>query len=152
MATFHLLCGLPASGKTTLARRIEREAPALWLSPDSWMARIVRDGWDAERREAVKAIQLELAVRALQLGINVVSDQGFWKRRERDAARRLAAGVGADAKLHFLDVPFEELCQRLLVRNANLPPDTFRVEPDQLREMVTWFEPPTPEELSAPAS
>jgi predicted kinase len=148
VATFHLICGLPASGKTTLARRIEREAPALWLSPDPWMARIVRDGWDAERREAVKAIQLQLAERALLLGINVVSDQGFWHRRERDEARRLAAGVGATAKLHFLDVPVEELRRRLLVRNADLPPDTFRVEPEQLEEMVTWFEPPTPDELS----
>jgi hypothetical protein len=34
MATLHLMCGLPGSGKTTLAERIERESNALRLSPE----------------------------------------------------------------------------------------------------------------------
>jgi predicted kinase len=72
MPTFHLICGLPCSGKTTVARRLEVEERALYLSPDPWMAQVVRDGYDAERREAVKAIQLELAGKALRLGVNVV--------------------------------------------------------------------------------
>ena len=38
MPTLYLLCGLPGSGKTTLARKLEREAPALRLCPDEWMA------------------------------------------------------------------------------------------------------------------
>jgi AAA domain len=65
MPTFHLICGLPCSGKTTLARRLEVEEPALYLSPDPWMAQVVRDGYDAQRREAVKVIQLELAGKSL---------------------------------------------------------------------------------------
>ncbi len=130
-----------------MARRIEQDAPALFLSPDPWMARVVRDGWDAERREAVKSLQLDLARRALRLGVNVVSDAGFWRRRERVAARRLAADVGAETRLHFLDVPLEELRKRLSARNSHLPPDTFRVEPEQLDLMLTWFERPTPDEV-----
>jgi predicted kinase len=82
------------------------------------MARVVRDGYDAERREAVKAIQLELAGKALKLGVNVVWDAGLWSRAERDAARQVAADAGAQAKLHFLDVPMHELQRRLAERNA----------------------------------
>ncbi|MGH6957680.1 MAG: AAA family ATPase [Caulobacteraceae bacterium] len=148
MATFHLLCGLPGSGKTTLAREIEARAPALLLSPDPWMARVVRNGWDAKRREAVKALQLDLAKRALELGINVVSDAGFWLRRERDLARETARQAGADAQLHFLDVPVEELLTRLAARSASCPPDTFAVSPKQLAQMMKWFERPTPDELA----
>ena len=58
MATLFMLMGLPGSGKTTLARRLERERPALVLSPDVWMSRIVGDGYDFKRREAVTEVQL----------------------------------------------------------------------------------------------
>ena len=65
MATLHLICGLPCSGKTTLAKRLEQELPALRLAPDEWMARIVGDGHNEEKREAVEAVQWEIAERAL---------------------------------------------------------------------------------------
>ncbi|MFA1677195.1 AAA family ATPase [Rhizobium mongolense] len=55
--------GLPGAGKTTIGKRLERECPALLLSPDVWMARVVRDGYDADRRRAVQQLQLELADR-----------------------------------------------------------------------------------------
>src|SRR5689334_14656669 len=34
MATLHLICGLPGSGKTTLSRKLEQTLPALRLSAD----------------------------------------------------------------------------------------------------------------------
>src|SRR5258708_5633784 len=71
MATLHLICGLPGSGKTTLAKQLERDLPALRLAPDEWMARIVGDGFDDAKRAAVEAVQWEIAARALSLGINV---------------------------------------------------------------------------------
>ena len=38
--TLHLIVGLPGSGKTTLARSLEREHDALRLCPDEWIARL----------------------------------------------------------------------------------------------------------------
>ena len=37
MPTLFLTCGLPGSGKTTLAKRIEQERPALRLTADEWL-------------------------------------------------------------------------------------------------------------------
>jgi predicted kinase len=147
MPVLHLICGLPGSGKTTLAKQLELDLPALRLAPDEWMARIVGDGYDDAKRAAVEAVQWEIAARALRLGIDVILENGFWSRSERDDFRARAAAVGADTSLHFLDVPRDELLRRLALRNAALPGDTFRVNQAQLDLWLTWFEPPTPDEI-----
>jgi len=147
MATLFLLVGLPGSGKTTLARTLERDRGALRLSPDEWMARIVGDGYDADRRVAVQKVQWEIAQRVLSLGVDVVLEFGFFRRQERDFHRAGAEALGAAVRVCFLDVPREELLRRLTERNANLPPDTFAVSEQHLDLCSTWFERPTADEL-----
>jgi len=149
MPTLHLVCGLPGSGKSTLARRLERELPALRLTPDEWMARIVGgDGHDEAKRAAVEAVQWDVAARALTLGLDVILENGFWTRGERDDLRERAAALGAAVRLYYLDVPRDELVRRLEVRNAALPPDTFHVTVEELDLWSMWFEPPTADEIS----
>ncbi len=147
MPTLHLICGLAGAGKTTLAKQLEHRIPALRLTPDEWMARIVGDGYNVEKRAVVETMQWEIAARALTLGIDVILENGFWTRRDRDDFRARAAAVGANTKLYFLDVPRDELWRRLAQRNEESPPDTFRIEEAQLDEWLTWFEPPTADEL-----
>ena len=148
MPTLFLMVGLPASGKTTAALTLERDHNAVRLAPDEWMARIVGDGWDHERREAVEKVQWALAQRLLALGLDVVLENGFWRRAEREAHRARAAELGASSTLIFCDAPRDELKRRLVARNAALPPDTFAVTPEQLDEMWPHFEPPGADELS----
>ncbi|MCA3732737.1 MAG: ATP-binding protein [Phenylobacterium sp.] len=147
MTTLFMMMGLPGSGKTTLARRLERERPALVLSPDVWMSRIVGDGYDFKRREAVHEVQLEVAERVLRLGSDVVLDFGFFHRSDRDAARARARAAGAQAQLVFLDPPIQDLLRRVEARNAALPPDTFRVSREHVELCATWLERPQADEL-----
>jgi predicted kinase len=148
MATLHLICGLPGSGKSTLAAQLETSERALRLTPDVWMSRIVGDGYDAARREAVGDLQLEIAMRVLDLGLDVILEAGFWSRAERDSVPARAHGIGASVRLHYLEVSLEDLTARIVARNAALPPDTFHVEPADLALWWTWFEPPTADELA----
>ena len=152
MPTLHLTCGLPGAGKTTLARQIEREHNALRLTTDEWLVRIFGDDMTMAENETYRP-QLEyhlfpdLAVRALELGVNVVLDFGVWARSEREDFRGRASAVGARSELHFLDVPIDELLRRLEVRNKTQPAATFRITEEQLRLWATWFERPDVDEL-----
>jgi predicted kinase len=150
--TLHLMVGLPCSGKTTLARRLEREYAALRLTLDEWHVRLY--GQDASeeahdaRHELIEAIQWDVAARALTLGVDVILDFGCWVRSQRDEYRLRAEQLGTEFKMHYLDTPQQTLRSRLVVRNANLPPGAFYIAEAKLEEWRAIFEPPCAEELS----
>lgn len=152
MPTLHLIVGLPAAGKTTLVRQLERERSALRLTTDEWMIPLFGgpEETDAARaaRDRVEALLFEVACRALQLGIDVVLDFGCWSRAERERFRAGATRVGANSVLYFLDVPEDVLVTRVEARNASLPPDTYHIDPALVRAWArVHFEPPSAEEL-----
>ena len=151
IATLHLIVGLPCSGKTTLARKLEKKYSALRLTPDEWHIPLFGDDMNDKdhdaRHELVESLLWDLAAKVLVLGVDVILDFGFWGRSERDDFRSRAAKLGVDFKIHFLDVPEEMLLERLAARNAQLPQGTFRIPETKLKEWILLFEPPSQEEL-----
>jgi predicted kinase len=151
MATLHLVCGLPCSGKTTFAKTLERDRSAIRLCPDEWITRLYGAEISGEKldavRDPVEAALWELAVALLGLGADVILEFGFWGRAEREDFRKRAAELDVRSELHFLQAPLDDLVQRLVARNSQLPPDTFRIEESRLKAWFEQFEPPDPDEL-----
>jgi len=151
VATLHLLVGLPCSGKTTLAKQLEREQHALRLTPDEWHIHLF--GQDAEelehdtRHSRIEMMLWTIASRALELGMNVILDFGFWAREEREDYRSRAKELGASSEVHFLDVPTEELLRRLRARNAQSSPSSFLIPEAMMTPWMAFFQRPTPDEL-----
>jgi predicted kinase len=151
VSVLFITCGLPGSGKTTLAMRLEREWSALRLTADEWLhelhPQLSGDDLDA-RRGPVERVQWSVAVRVLETGGNVVLDWGLWAREERDLYRSRAQAVGARVVLCVLDPPLDEVRQRLSGRDAALPSGTFRITEARLDSALRLFQRPTPEELA----
>ena len=82
-----IVCGLPGSGKTTLARELEHKLHAVRFAPDEWMEALALDIYDEERRAKIEALQWNVARQLLALGLIVIVEWGTWGRPERDALR-----------------------------------------------------------------
>lgn len=151
MATLHLMVGLPCAGKTTLAKKLERELPALRLNIDE--CHIHLHGQDADdpehdaRHVRIEGVLWNIAARALELGVNVVLDYGLWAREERENYRARARELGAASEVHFLDVPEDELFLRLRKRNSRSLKDSFLISEEAMKPWIRIFRKPTPDEL-----
>lgn len=148
LPVIHAVHGYIGAGKTTFARRLEHELPALRLNSDEWMVQL--HGPDAPEEvfrpgvARVQALQRELAGRALRLGVSVVLDDGFWTRASRDELRRWAADLGVPLRLYTLPLPPAEARRRIEARNAE--PGSLYIAPATYELFLGRFEPLGPDE------
>jgi predicted kinase len=88
--TLFLTVGLPCTGKTTAARRIEIEQKALRLTKDEWVKALYGHENPPSAQGVIEGRLIQIGLRALELGSNVVIDYGLWSRAYvRRGARRV---------------------------------------------------------------
>jgi predicted kinase len=143
-----LLCGLPGSGKTTVARQLERDLDAVRFCPDEWMAALGIDLFDQTSRARIEAIQWELAQRLLRCGAVVVIEWGLWSRTERDALHESARELGVAVELRYLAAPLDVLWQRVQGRGTDPASPDVALTYEHLVEYEAMFDPPDDAELA----
>jgi predicted kinase len=124
MATAHLIHGFLGAGKTTFARRLERDLPAVRFSHDEWMSALFGADPPADQFAALHGrvwdVMATVWMRCLGLGIDVVLDLGFWTRAERDRVREQVTAAGVACRLYALDCPEDLAWERIEARNRDL--------------------------------
>ena len=143
-----LLCGLPGSGKTTVARALEADLDAVRFCPDEWMWALGIDLFDGASRARIESIQWGLAERLLRCGAVVVIEWGLWTRSERDEVHDAARSLGVPVELRYLAAPIDVLWQRVRDRSADSQWSTVGLTYDHLVEFEGMFEAPDDAELA----
>src|SRR5215467_12291938 len=151
MATAHLIYGFLGAGKTTFARQLERELPAIRFSQDEWMAHLY--GNDPPPDEfpiyfrRISELTARLWPRCLKLGVDVILGLNFWSREDRDETRATAAKLGACSRLYRLTCPEDEAWRRIEKRNLNLDGSLF-ISRNTFEVLKSHFEPLSNDEES----
>ncbi|WP_440581107.1 AAA family ATPase [Streptomyces sp. PT19] len=149
-----LMSGLQGSGKTTLARALEKVGFRRLCPDEEMFRRYGHYGRDFPRgefrvREApvLKDIALELQ-ELLAAGHDTVVDHGFWTPEERAQWAATVMEAGGEPVLIYLPVPHEVRWDRIRKRNKQSLVDANSIEfsEDDLLRHAGRFHPPTGDE------
>jgi predicted kinase len=145
MPTLHLMHGFIGSGKTTYAKKLEADLPALRLNNDEWMVALFGVNPPQEsfssHYEAIKELQLDMAERVLVLGRDVILDYGFWSLAWRNEVRQKAMQWGVPFRFYAMITPIEECRRRVLARTEALPHGNLVIDANAFDELWQRFEP-----------
>jgi predicted kinase len=151
MATAHLIYGYLGAGKTTFAKRLEKEINALRFSPDEWMFELYGNNPPAELfseyHKRIDTIIERYWTNSLRLGLDVILDYGFWSRDSRDKTRAIITANGASHKLYFLDCPEHIQLERCQKRNHDLQGSLY-IDDNTFEIFKARFEPLGDDEIA----
>src|SRR5207342_1209954 len=130
--TLFLTVGLPGTGKTTAARRLEVEQRAVRLTKDEWVKALYGHENPPSASDVIEGRLIDIGLRALELGNNVVIDFGLWGRDERSALRQAAADRSARVEMLYFVVSPDEQRTRLDQRQTAAPHTTWPISDEEL--------------------
>jgi predicted kinase len=149
-ATVYLICGFIGAGKTTFAKKLEAQTGAVRITKDEWLIQMVGNDPTIDGYEAFDGrmcgLSRDVAFRLAAKGIDVIIDEGFWFREDRDTMRRRAEDAGAQAVVYYLDTPMEMIRERVARRNLNPARDSFTISEELLDFYLQFWQPPGDDE------
>jgi predicted kinase len=144
--TLFLTVGLPSTGKTTAARRIEIEQKALRLTKDEWVKALYGHENPPSAQDVIEGrlIQIGLRSSTRQQRRDRLRPLG---RDERSALRQAAADLGAMVEMRYFEVTPAEQRRRLDQRQAEAPHTSWPMSDEELAQWAVNIDIPTPGEL-----
>ena len=149
MAGVIALCGMICAGKSTLARKLGEELPAVILNSDELTLAI-----PFEHNVVYPIVRDYLMCKAVEIvraGANVVMDFGFWSRADRDHAKAFFAGAGVSLEWRYVSVTDGEWNRNIASRNEKVrkgEENSYFVDEGLAQKCLSLFEEPLPGELN----
>ena len=84
----HIVIGVIGSGKTSFARKLEKETGAVRFTKDEWMVSLFGNTPPKDKFEEydhkMTSLSRDMALECLRAGTDVIIDEGFWEKEQRD--------------------------------------------------------------------
>ena len=146
----HLLAGLNGAGKTTYARHLEGELPAVRFTLDEWMLRLHNLRYDNGAYPALaencKSLIWDIALQVLRAGVDVVLDWNQWSRERRAEWAAKARAHGFEPGLHYIRVRLDTAIAQATIRNAQDQAYAHILDAAAVRHLASIFEEPGEDE------
>src|ERR1039457_3524046 len=102
----YLICGFIGAGKSTFAKKLEEKTGAVKITKDEWSVRLIGndptiDGY-AEWDTKIIGLSRDVAFYLAEKGIDVIIDEGFWAKEERDELKRRIDEIGAKVVMYYV--------------------------------------------------
>lgn len=123
MATIHCLCGYIGFGKTTIAKKLEKEYAAKRFTPDELMVELYGTGVDTdfmEKADKLNAFIWENIKNHLQNGQDVIYDAGSWGIADRKYIMEMAHKLNVPVVWHQVLCRLETAKKRTLKRAQSI--------------------------------
>ncbi|MFZ2199991.1 MAG: ATP-binding protein [Microgenomates group bacterium] len=146
-STVYIICGFIGAGKTTFARKLENETKAIRITKDEWMVKIFGNKITSNENfalydENVTKLATEIAFKILRSGKDVIIDEGFWVKSQRDDMKKRILDVGAKPVLYYVECPVEIMRERTVARSETPPEDSFEISGEMFDGYLKYWQPP----------
>src|SRR3990172_3232963 len=147
----YVICGFIGAGKTTFARKLEKETKAIRITKDEWIIKIfgnkITSDKDFERYDKnITELATDIAFEILKSGGDVILDEGFWVKSQRDDIKKKILNIGAKPILYYVECPVEKMRERVIDRSKTPPLDSFEINEEMFDKYLKYWEPPIAEE------
>jgi predicted kinase len=135
-----IVCGLPGTGKTTLAKRIADETSSFLLNTDTIRKRVIYDPRYTEKeKEMIYELLFEMAEKFLLTGKNVVLDGTFYRKDLRERAGEIAEK--AKSEFRVIEVRCREDVVRKMMKERRKKGSESDADFAVYRKLKKEFEP-----------
>jgi predicted kinase len=147
----YVICGFIGAGKTTFSRKLEQETGAIRITKDEWLIRVFGNTVTADKNFShfdhnIIELSREIAFKILKSGQDVILDEGFWERTQRDDIKKKISEVGAKPTLYYVECPVAIMRERVVNRSKSPPGDSFEISGEMFDSYLKYWQPPGEDE------
>ena len=147
----YVISGFIGAGKTTFARKLEKETGAIRITKDEWVIKIFGNKITSDKNfekydKNITELATDIAFKILRAGKDVIIDEGFWVKSQRDDIKKKILEVGAKPILYYVECPVEKMRERVVTRSKIPPEDSFEISGEMFVSYLKYWEPPEEDE------
>lgn len=147
----YIICGFIGAGKTTFAKKLEKDTKAVRITKDEWIIKIFGNKITTDKNfeiydNKITELAKDIAFKILKAGSDVIIDEGFWAKSQRDEIKDQIKAAGAEPILFYAQCPVETMKDRTINRNNKFSDDSFEINEEMFDSYLKYWEPPSKEE------